>query len=66
MDRPIDVSSRFTMTRDRQTAPAERRDRWNLLVPWLVLPVALAIITLIDWFRRRRGDAHRAGETRGG
>ena len=54
------------MTHDEAAAPAERRDRWNLLVPWLVLPIALAIITLVDWLKRRRDDAHQAHDTTGG
>ena len=31
-----------------------RTDGWRLLVPWLILPVALAIITVVDWLRRRQ------------
>ena len=28
--------------------------RWSLLLPWGVLPLALAIITLADWLQSRR------------
>ncbi len=27
---------------------------WKLLLPWAVLPLALAIITAVDWLRRAR------------
>ena len=32
-------------------APAKR---WKFLLPWGVLPLALAIITLADWLQSRR------------
>jgi hypothetical protein len=27
---------------------------WRFLLPWAVLPLALAIITLVDWLRHGR------------
>jgi len=40
------------MTAD-QSPPDDQR-LWRLLLPWAVLPVALAIITLVDWLNRGR------------
>jgi len=37
-------------TRDEDT----RTDGWRIVIPWLLLPAALAVITLVDWLRRRR------------
>jgi len=28
--------------------------RWSPLLPWAVFPLALGIITAVDWLRRRR------------
>jgi hypothetical protein len=42
------------------------RAGWSLLVPWLVLPAALAIITLVEWLRRRHESAPRTDVTTGG
>jgi hypothetical protein len=39
---------------------AERRSQWSLLIPWAVLPLALAIITLHDWLRRGRRSKRQA------
>ena len=38
---------------------------WSLLAPWLVLPVALAIITLVEWLRRRHEGASPADAPKG-
>jgi hypothetical protein len=42
--------------RDRGLAPNESAagSRWSLLLPWGVLPLALAIVTLADWLHHRR------------
>ncbi len=50
----------------RNTDAKSPQAGWSLLVPWLVLPVALAIITLVDWLRRRNQGARRADKTTGG
>jgi len=33
--------------------------RWSPLLPWAVFPLALAIITVVDWLRRRRQPPRR-------
>jgi hypothetical protein len=33
--------------------------RWSPLLPWAVLPLALAIITAVDWLRGRRRPPRR-------
>lgn len=38
----------------------ERRSQWGLLIPWTVLPVALAIILLNDWLRHGRRSKRQA------
>jgi len=40
------------MTADGSSPDDQRL--WRLLLPWAVLPVALAIITLVDWLNRGR------------
>ena len=39
----------------------ERRSQWGLLIPWAVLPIALAIIALSEWLRHGRWSQRQAG-----
>jgi hypothetical protein len=45
-------------------APADERSAavpraWKYWLPWAVLPLALAIITAVDWLKHGRGQTRR-------
>jgi hypothetical protein len=46
--------SRFATASVVERRAPKDRGGWTLLIPWAVLPIALAIITLVDWLCGRR------------